>query len=134
MDISSLNSAFDQVIAGGMPPKMSPQASPPKTKDVAPSSPVSGIDAAIELINQARSSGDEAAFLNGVSDQINSVVSELGVSVTYKIKQSDSGSYFVEVRDRFSGHVVKTIPPENLVNLKEKLKEELKGILVDDRN
>ncbi|MBF0245290.1 MAG: flagellar protein FlaG [Planctomycetes bacterium] len=132
VNLQALNNQFDALVSasqGGQ--EASAQARAAKTTPV--EAPPLETPAAIKAYEAALEKGDGVSFLEDLAGQMNQVVNELGISIRYKIQLTDSGQYYVEVRDRYSGQLVKTIPPENLVNLKEKLQNEFKGGLVNER-
>ncbi len=62
----------------------------------------------------------------------NSVVKELGASVRFEIEESDAGGYFVRVVDE-SGKSIKTIPMEEIVRSRERIRAEVKGLIEDSQ-
>ena len=75
---------------------------------------------------------DELSFIETSTDQIGQVVSELGVSLNFKVKISEGGDYYIEVRNKYDGTLVKTIPPEKLLDIRDKMHELLKGLIVNE--
>jgi flagellar protein FlaG len=66
-----------------------------------------------------------------VAEQIKSFLQETA-DVELNFHKDESGKMVVRVLDRSTGKVVRQIPPENLVKVRDKL-EELRGILFDGK-
>jgi flagellar protein FlaG len=66
-----------------------------------------------------------------VADQIKSFLQEAS-DVELDFHKDEQGKMIVQVLDRSSGKVIRQIPPENLVQVRDKL-EELRGILFDGK-
>ena len=62
----------------------------------------------------------------------NSVVKDLRASVRFEIEESDAGGYFVRVVDE-SGKSIKTIPMEEIVRSRERIRAEVKGLIEDSQ-
>lgn len=85
------------------------------------------------LLQKARDMGDERSFMETAVGQVNQVVNELGISLTFKFRTTETGQNYVEVRNKFDGTLVKTIPPEELLDVRDKMRETLKGLLVNEK-
>ena len=64
-----------------------------------------------------------------VVEQVKSYLQESS-DVELNFQKGDNGKMVVQVRDRTTGEVIREIPPESLMNVRDKL-EELSGILFD---
>lgn len=62
----------------------------------------------------------------------NSVVKDLKAAVRFEIEESDAGGYFVRVVDE-SGKSIKTIPMEEIVRSRERIRAEVKGLIEDSQ-
>lgn len=126
---SQLDAILAQPSAVGYEPRAAQTSSGP-TESMA----VEELSMGQELLEKARQDGDEENFLESTSENINQVVAELGFNVTFKVKVSAStGAFYVEVRDKYDGRLVKTIPPQEMVAVREKMQQVLKGLLVNDK-
>ncbi len=85
-------------------------------------------------IDKIRANGDEEGFVEMLAHQTEQIANELGMSFSFRVKVSDSGQYYVEVRDRSDGSKIKTIPSEDLLDMKERLHEVVTGMLVDEKS
>lgn len=65
-----------------------------------------------------------------VSTQMNQVVTGLEVDVRFRVSENRSGETVVEVFDRDSGKVLRTIPPEEVLALRERMKDVV-GLIID---
>ncbi len=92
------------------------------------------VTAAAAILAQARSAGEEKNFLDANAEQVNQVASQLGINTNFQIKLSGAGDYYVEVRNRYDGSLIKTIPPEWLIRMRERMQEILKGLLVNNKS
>ncbi|MHC1726657.1 MAG: flagellar protein FlaG [Syntrophobacteraceae bacterium] len=64
-----------------------------------------------------------------IADQLQSFLKEtMGMELKFVV--NNGGRTVVQVRDKNSGEVIRQIPPENLIRVRDKL-EELRGILYD---
>lgn len=85
--------------------------------------------------NKARSENSSAfadqELAAQIADQLQSFLKEtMGMELNFVV--NDGGRTVVQVRNRDSGEVIRQIPPENLVRVRDKL-EELRGILFDSK-
>ena len=64
-----------------------------------------------------------------VAEQVQSYLQETS-DVELKFRKDESGKMVVQILDRSNGKVIRQIPPENLIKVRDKL-EELRGILFD---
>lgn len=66
-----------------------------------------------------------------VSDQIRQYLEEVNVQLSFQINE-ETGDQIVQVVNQSTGEVIRQIPPEDLVELREKLAE-LRGVLFNDK-
>jgi flagellar protein FlaG len=64
------------------------------------------------------------------TSQMNRVVLGLEVDVRFRVSENDTGETVVEVYDRDSGDVLRTIPPEEVLALRERMKD-IVGLVID---
>ena len=62
--------------------------------------------------------------------QMNQVVQGLEVDVRFRVSENETGETVVEVFDRDSGDVLRTIPPEEVLALRERMKD-IVGLVID---
>jgi|SaaInlStandDraft_1057018.scaffolds.fasta_scaffold14915_2 uncharacterized FlaG/YvyC family protein len=125
MEISPVSAGvqLDQIVESSAPPAKAPPP-PQKVETVSPE---------VQALHEARAAGNEEAHLRSKVEPLNEVVSELGVDVTFSVEVSEAGDYFVRVLDE-DGEEVKTIPGESFVETRERIRENIKGILEDSKN
>ena len=66
-----------------------------------------------------------------MTKEVQSYLDDLNISLNFKFEDK-SGGLVVQVMNKDTGDVIRQIPPESLVRLREKLRE-LRGSLVDDK-
>ena len=66
-----------------------------------------------------------------LTEEVGSYLKEFNIQLDYSVEEK-TGDLVVQVRDRDSGEVIRQIPPEALLKLREKLKE-LRGVLFDGK-
>lgn len=64
-------------------------------------------------------------------NEVQSYVEDLNIQLDFSF-QDNTGDLIVKVLDRDTGDVIRQIPPDDLVQLREKLKE-LRGVLFDGK-
>lgn len=84
-----------------------------------------------KLENRENPSTDgQAGSQSQVAEEVQSYLSEaLNVELKFQV-DSTSGQTVIQVLDKETGDVIRQIPPENLLEVRDKL-EELRGILFD---
>jgi uncharacterized FlaG/YvyC family protein len=124
MEINAVTAGvqLDQIVESSAPPANVP---PPEKVD-----PVSS---ELKALLEARAEGNEETHLRQKVEPLNDVVKELGIEVTFSVEVSEAGNYFVRVLDE-NGEEVKTIPGESFVETRERIRENIKGILEDSAN
>lgn len=66
-----------------------------------------------------------------LTEEIGRYLKDFNIQLDYSVEKK-TGDLVVRVKDRDTGDVIRQIPPEALVKLREKLKE-LRGVLFDDK-
>jgi uncharacterized FlaG/YvyC family protein len=119
MNVSSVSSQLDAIIAGSAPATSSPKP--------APAAP------AVSELSIARAEGREREYLEEQVSAINGVVDEMGAPVRFDVEVSEVGDFFVRVVNE-QGEQIKTIPTETLVHTRERIRAEVKGLIEDSQN
>lgn len=85
------------------------------------------------LLNRQPAKEEEKTSLEEVQEsttQMNQVVEGLEVDVRFRVSENDNGSVIVEVFDRDSGDVLRTIPPEEVQALRKRM-QDVVGLVID---
>ncbi|MBP8646188.1 MAG: flagellar protein FlaG [Syntrophobacteraceae bacterium] len=64
-------------------------------------------------------------------DEVQSYLNDINIQLSFDLSE-ETGDMVVRVIDRNTGEVIRQIPPENLMEIRERLKE-LQGVLLNDR-
>lgn len=73
-----------------------------------------------------------AKELKQVAAEMNEIMDDLHTSLGFSIKEELNNLVVVEIKDRETNELIKQIPSEELLAIKEKM-EELTGLLLDQR-
>lgn len=134
MEVSSVlpaAQALDGLVASQVRPAIATASGRPAPQGAQePPAVPSGLD----LLMKAREGGYEREFLESAAQQIGKALSEMGSSVSFNVKVEDTGSYYVEVRGRYDGALIKTIPPEYILKLRDSINDAVKGLLMNGRS
>ena len=65
-----------------------------------------------------------------VADALNEIMDDLGTNLGFNIRKDMNNQVVVEVKNRKTDDLIRQIPSEELLNIKEKM-EELSGMLFD---
>lgn len=71
-----------------------------------------------------------ARALKEVATEINEIMDDLHTSLGFSIREELNNQVVVEIKDRKTHEIIKQIPAEELLTIKEKM-EELTGLLLD---
>lgn len=123
INAASAGVQLDQIVESSAPQAQTPP--PPEKVDV--------VSVEVQAFREAKAAGNEEIHLREKVEPLNEVVKELGVEVTFSVEVSEAGDYFVRVLDE-NGVEVKTIPGESFVETRERIRENIKGILEDSKN
>ncbi len=67
----------------------------------------------------------------GLVDEVQSYLENINIQLSFKVHE-ETGETIVQVTNKETGEVIRQIPPEDLLKLREKL-EELRGVLFNGR-
>lgn len=82
--------------------------------------------------SNARGKKREQGELEGVVKDVEDYLSEMSIKLSFKIHK-ETGDVVVQVLNEKSGEVIRQLPPEDVLKLREKL-EDLKGVLFDGKS
>ncbi len=80
--------------------------------------------------NKDKENSLSAEALKEVATEINEIMDDLQTSLGFSIREELNNQVVVEIKDRKTHEVIKQIPAEELLTIKEKM-EELTGLLLD---
>jgi flagellar protein FlaG len=80
----------------------------------------------------ARGKKGEQGELECVVKDVEDYLSEMSIKLSFKIHK-ETGDVVVQVLNEKSGEVIRQLPPEDVLKLREKL-EDLKGVLFDGKS
>lgn len=80
----------------------------------------------------ARGKKREQGELEGMVKDVEDYLSEMSIKLSFKIHK-ETGDVVVQVLNEKSGQVIRQLPPEDVLKLREKL-EDLKGVLFDGKS
>ena len=103
---------------------------PPVKKVAAAENASSSKDKPLGSLEPSKS-GMNSAEAQELASEVQQYLEEVQIQLNFKV-QEETGDMVVQIVNQQTGDVVRQIPPEQLLNLREKL-EELRGVLFHDR-
>lgn len=136
MEINALESQLANIVdassaAGPKQPKADAEA--PATSGVPSDASIDQMADVVmkelEVYETFKTEGKELEYLEKNTEAMNLFFGEINLNVNFSIESTDRG-YIVRVLDE-NGEVVKTIPSEQVVQTRQRIREMIKGIFED---
>lgn len=127
INTSNLEAQLTQIVSGNS----STHISNNKQADIPSTSTQSNAD--LEAYQIAINEGNAVEFLSEKADAMNEFLMDIDVKISYKIEALEVGGYAVSIVDD-SGKVIKTIPGEQFIETRSKIRDEIKGLIEDSKN
>ncbi len=129
MNINSLNTVSTEGLkidpAAAAPQRVESNRPPSQDRDRLASG--EKIDKKAEASNTTRDSIEESIE---IADVLNEMMSELQTNIGFSIREDLNHQVVVEIKDRKTDELIKQIPTEEMLKIKEKM-EELTGLIFD---